>query len=120
MITVLLFYILAQLLLSITSMIRSKHMLESQSFAQLIQYGNNLTHLDKYAATCVQQSIVNYFVLPWVGVSNAEQDFERRSLLLKEYTECLAQDLLRLDHTVENGQDNKVYDFVLFMDSWTM
>lgn len=81
---------------------------ECQSFAQLIQSGNNLMHLDKYAGTCVQQSIVNYFVLPWIGVSNAEQDFERRSLLLKEYTECLAHDLMRLDHTVENGQDNKV------------
>lgn len=80
---------------------------ECQSFAQLVQLGNNLVHLDKYAGTCVQQSIVNYFVLPW-GVSNAEQNFEHRSTLLKEYTECLAQDLMRLDHTVENGQDNKV------------
>lgn len=92
-------------------MLRSKHILESQSFAQLIQAGNNLTHLDKYAATCTQQSIVNCFVLPWIGVMNAEQDFERRGVLLKEYIECLGQDLLRLDHTVENGQDNKVCFF---------
>lgn len=42
---------------------------------------------------------------------NAEQDFERRGVLLKEYIECLGQDLLRLDHTVENGQDNKVCFF---------
>lgn len=76
--------------------------------SQLIQCGSNLAHLDSRAIAYTHQSIVNCFVLPWCNVSNAEQDFERRGLLLEEYIGCLGQDLLRLDHTLINGQLDKV------------
>lgn len=75
---------------------------------QLIQCGSNLAHLDGRAVSYTLQSIVNCFVLPWCNVSNADQDFERRGLLLDEYIGCLAKDLLRLDHTLVNGQLDKV------------
>lgn len=76
--------------------------------SQLIQYGSNLAHLDSRAVAYTLQSIVNCFVLPWSNVSNAEQDFERRGLLLEEYIGRLGQDLIRLDHTLVNGQLDKV------------
>lgn len=75
---------------------------------QLIQCGSNLAHLDSRAIAYTLQSIVSCFVLPWFNVSNAEQDFERRGLLLDEYVGRLSQDLLRLDHTLVNGQLDKV------------
>lgn len=98
----------AQLLLSITSTLRPRYALECVSLSQLIQCGSNLAHLDSRAIAYTHQSIVNCFVLPWCNVSNAEQDFERRSLLLGEYIGCLGQDLIRLDHTLVNGQLDKV------------
>lgn len=98
----------AQLLLSITSTLKPRYALECISFSQLIQCGSNLAHLDSRAITYTHQSIVNCFVLPWCNVSNAEQDFERRILLLEEYVGCLGQDLIRLDHTLVNGQLDKV------------
>lgn len=98
----------AQLLLSITSTLKPRYALECVSLSQLIQCGSNLAHLDSRAITYTHQSIVNCFVLPWCSVSNAEQDFERRGQLLEEYVGCLGQDLIRLDHTLVNGQLDKV------------
>ncbi|KAG4078102.1 hypothetical protein HA402_002153 [Bradysia odoriphaga] len=98
----------AQLLLSITSTLKPRYALECVSLTQLIQCGSNLAHLDSRAVTYTLQSIVNCFVLPWCNVSNADQDFERRGLLLDEYIGCLAKDLIRLDHTLVNGQLDKI------------
>lgn len=98
----------AQLLLNITSTIKPRCSLECVSLSQLIQCGSNLAHLDSRAIAYTHQSIVCCFVLPWSNVSNADQDFERRGLLLEEYIGCLGQDLIRLDHTLINGQLDKV------------
>lgn len=70
--------------------------------------GGNLSHVDAQTAICIHQAIVNCFVLPWTNVATGDQDFERRSLLLKEYIASLSQDLLRLDHTLPDGQQEKV------------
>lgn len=100
--------VVAQLLLSITATLRPKFALECTSLQQLIQAGPLLDHLDNHAAVSVHQAIVNCFVLPWPMASNVDQDFDRRAQLLQEYIGCLAQDLLRLDHTLASGQRDKV------------
>lgn len=107
------YFIAAQLLLSITSTLKPRYALECVSLSQLIQCGSNLAHLDSRAIAYTHQSIVCCFVLPWCNVSNADQDFERRGLLLEEYIGCLGQDLIRLDHTLINGQLDKVNIFIL-------
>lgn len=75
---------------------------------QLIQAGSNLTYLDKKAAATIRQAIVNCFILPWPNVSNAEQEFEKRTFMLQEYISNLAQDLLNLDNSSGHGHVDKV------------
>lgn len=99
----------AQLILSISSTIRPRFMLDCPLIKQLIQIGNNLTYLDKQAANYIRFTIVNCFVLPWPNVTNAEQEFEKRALLLQEYIHNLAQDLLNLDNiSAGHSQQDKI------------
>lgn len=104
----------AQLLLSITSVLRPKYALECPALQQLFQAGPHLSHLDEQAAIIVQQSLVASLVVPWsLGVlstspSSNDQDMERRAALLHEYIASLACDLLALDHTTASGQQDKV------------
>lgn len=98
----------AQFLLTVSSAIRPRYMLDCPSFKQLIQMGGNLTYLDQQAATIIRNSIVNCFVLPWPNVLNAEQFFDRRLALLQEYVHNLSENLMNLDHSVMYNQHDKV------------
>lgn len=99
----------AQFLLTVSSVIRPRYMLDCPSFKQLIQMGSNLTYLDQQAATIIRNAIVNCFVLPWPNVSNADQVFDRRLTLLHEYVnKNLSGNLLSLDHSLMHNQHDKV------------
>lgn len=89
----------AQFLLTVSSTIRPRYLLDCPSFKQLIQLGIQLNHLDKLAAKTVRNAIVNSFVLPWPNVPNAEQVFDRRLVMLEEYINNLSANLLNVDHS---------------------
>lgn len=76
--------------------------------AQLVDIGHNLTHLDKHVVVIVQQIIVNCFVLPWTNVANNDQNFQERGRLLHDYTSRLATDLLSLDMSYGQLQQEKM------------
>lgn len=101
----------AQFLLTVSSVIRPRYMLDS-SFKQLIHMGSNLTYLDQQAATIIRNAIVNCYVLPWPNVSNADQLFDRRSILLQEYVYILSKNLVNLDHSVMHNQHDKVIKLI--------
>lgn len=98
----------AHFLLTVSSVIRPRYMLDCTSFKQLIQMGNNLSYLDQQASVFIRNAIVNCIVLPWPNLSNADQAFDRRLILLQEYFHNLSEDLLNLDHTVMHNQQDKV------------
>lgn len=98
----------AHFLLTVSSVIRPRYMLDCPSFKQLIQMGNNLTYLDQQASVFIRNAIVNCIVLPWPNLSNGDQAFDRRLVLLQEYFHNLSKDLLNLDHTVMHNQQDKV------------
>lgn len=100
----------AQLILTVSSTIRPRYMLDCPSIKQLIQIGSNLTYLDRQAASIVRNSIVNCFVLPWPNVTNSEQAFDRRMVMLHEYLHCLSENLLNSDHLamVHTQQDKMI------------
>lgn len=102
----------AHFLLTVSSVIRPRYMLDCPSFKQLIQMGNHLTYLDEQASAFIRNTIVNCFVLPWPNLSNPEQAFDRRLVLLQEYMYSLSENLLNLDHTVMHNQHDKVIKVV--------
>lgn len=99
----------AQFLLTTSSVVRPSYMLDCPSLKQIIQLGSNLSYLDQQAATIVRNAIVNCFVLPWPNVSNADQAFDRRTLLLQDYVNInLSENLLNLEHSMMHSQHDKV------------
>lgn len=98
----------AQFLLTVSLVIRPRYMLDCPSFKQLIQMGSHLTYLDQQAATIVRNAIVNCYVLPWPNVSNVDQVFDRRLVLLTDYMQNLSENLLNLDHPAMHNQHDKV------------
>lgn len=100
----------AQFLLTVSSAIRPRYMLDCPSFKQLIQMGSNLTYLDQQAATIIRNAIVNCLVLPWPNVS--DQAYDRRLILLHEYVNNLSENLMNLDHSVMHNQLDKVIKVV--------
>lgn len=109
----------AQFILTVSSKIRPRYMLDCPSFKQLIQMGSNLTYLDRQAATIIRNAIVNCFVLPWPNIANTDQAFDRRVTLLHEYIHNLSENLLNLDQlaTIHSQHDKiiKVVTVVLPM-----
>lgn len=97
----------AQLILTVSSQIRPRYMLDCPSIKQLIQIGSNLTYLDKQAAALIRNAIVNSFVLPWPNTVSAEQELERRTFMLHQYIHNLAQDLLNLDPVLTAGHNQQ-------------
>lgn len=97
----------AQLILTVSSQIRPRYMLDCPAIKQLIQIGSNLTYLDKQAAALIRNAIVNCFVLPWPNTPSAEQELERRSFMLHSYIHNLAQDLMNLDVTPSTGHSQQ-------------
>lgn len=89
----------AQFLLTVSSTIRPRYLLDCPSVKQLIQLGIQLNHLDKLAAKTVRNALVNSFVLPWPNVPNTEQVFDRRANMLAEYINNLSENLLNVDHS---------------------
>lgn len=83
----------AQFLLSVTSVIRPKYMLEIPSIVRLVQFGPNLRHLPAPVQSVTYEMIINCFVLPWQNVPNQEQEFEKRGLVLNEYVTNLGHDI---------------------------
>lgn len=102
----------AQFLLTVSSVIRPRYMLDCPSFKQLIQMGSNLTYLDQQASAFIRNTIVNCFVLPWPNTSNADQVFDRRLILLQEYVHNLSENLLNLDHSVMHNHHDKVIKII--------
>lgn len=101
----------AQFLLTVSTAIRPRYMLDCSSFKQIIQMGGNLTYLDQQAASIVRNAIVNCFVLPWPNVT--EQVFDRRTILLAEYIQSIAENLLKLDNLVTaHSQHDKIIKVV--------
>lgn len=100
----------AQLILTVSSTIRPRYILDCPSIKQIIQIGSNLTYLDRQAASIVRNAIVNCFVLPWPNVTNSEQAFDRRMVMLHEYLHCLSENLLNSDHLamVHSQQDKMI------------
>lgn len=109
----------AQFILTVSSTIRPRYLLDCPSFKQLIQMGSNLAYLDGQAATIIRNAIVNCFVLPWPNVANTDQAFDRRVTLLHEYIHNLSENLLNLDQlaTIHSQHDKiiKVATVVLPM-----
>lgn len=89
----------AQFLLTVSSNIRPRYLLDCPSFKQLIQHGIQLNHLDDLATKTIRNAIVNSFVLPWPNVPNADQVFDQRANMLEEYINNLSENLLNLDHS---------------------
>lgn len=87
----------AQFLLSVTSVIRPKYMLEVPSIVRLVQSGSNLKHLPGPVQSVTYEMIINCFVLPWQNVPNQEQEFDKRGLVLNEYVTNLGHDLFTLE-----------------------
>lgn len=80
-------------------------------FKWVIQTGN-LTFFQQ-ASSFIRNAIVNCFVLPWPNLSNTEQAFDRRLVMLQQYVYSLSEDLINLDHTViHNKHDEKVIKVV--------
>lgn len=102
----------AQFLLTVSSVIRPRYILDCPSFKQLFQMGNNLTYLDQQASTFIRNAIVNCFVLPWPNTSNADQAFDRRQILLEQYIHSLSENLSNLDHSVMHNQHDKVIKII--------
>lgn len=102
----------AQFLLTVSSVIRPRYMLDCSSFKQLIQLGINLTYLDEQASTFIRNAIINCFVLSWPNLSNADQAFDRRSIMLQDYVQKISENLLSLDHSVMYNQHDKVIKIV--------
>lgn len=98
----------AQFLLTVSSVIRPRYMLDCTSFKQLIQMGSNLTYLDQQAAITARNAIVNCFVLPWPNVPNADQLLDRRQVLLVDYVNKVSENLVNLDHSAMHNQHDKV------------
>lgn len=110
----------AQFVLTVSTVVRPRYMLECPAFKQLIVAGSNLIHLEEQAAAIVRNAIVNCYVLPWPNVSNSEQVFDRRSMMLTNYVNSVANGLLSLDlpmATVHSQHDKviKVMTVVLPM-----
>lgn len=93
----------ADLLLNITAILRPKYILAIPSIIQLIQFGNNLTHLPDHIIKRIQGAIVNCFVLPWHNCTYAQQDIDTRNLHLQKYISNLAHDILHLDNIMAGG-----------------
>lgn len=103
----------AQFLLTVSTAVRPRFMLDCPSFKLLIQAASNLTHLDHRAASIVRNAIVNCLVLAWPNVSNAEQAFDRRTVMLTEYVHSVADNLLKLDDSIAvHSQHDKVVKVV--------
>ncbi|XP_055913016.1 exportin-6 [Eupeodes corollae] len=99
----------AQLLLNIASMIRPKQMLEVDLVVQLVRAGTALPHLPKHVLPVVYEALISSLVFPWKNISQQEQDFGRRSLVLQDYVSCLCQEFLAIDPSVlNNGHDVKI------------
>lgn len=98
----------AQFMLTVSSQIRPRYMLDCQSIKQLIQIGTNLTYLDRQAAILIRNAIVNCLLLPWPNVSLSEQKFTERDQLLREYIHSLSQDMMNLDYSVAHGHHEKI------------
>lgn len=108
----------AQLLLNISVVLRPRCMLECPAIKQLIQIGIDLNYLDQNAAALIRQMIVNCFVLPWPNLSNAEQELDKRAMMLREYIFNLAQDLLNSDHSIGHEKLDKVRERGMNVPLW--
>lgn len=102
----------AQLLLSISNVLRPRFMLECPGIRQLIQSSSTSSHFDKQIALYVQNMAVNCFVLPWLNMPPAAQEFEKRAIALHTFIQNLAQDLLNVDDTTAYSQQDKVIKFL--------
>lgn len=98
----------SQFILTVSTQVRPRYMLDCPSIKQLIQIGPSLTYLDRQAAVLIRNAIVNCCLLPWPNVAAAEQKFSERDALLREYVHSLSQDLMNLDHTAAHGQREKI------------
>lgn len=102
----------ARFLLTVSSIIRPRYLLDCPSFKQLSHMGNHLNYLDEQAASFIRNAFVNCFVMPWPNVSNADQAFDRRLVLLQEYVHSLSESMLNLDQTIMHNQQDKVMKIV--------
>lgn len=99
----------AQLLLNIASVIRPKQMLEVDLVVQLIHAGTTLPHLPKNVLPIIYEALISSLVFPWKNITQQDQDFGRRCLVLQEYVACLCQEFLTINPVVPaNGQDVKI------------
>ncbi|XP_055383125.1 exportin-6-A [Condylostylus longicornis] len=99
----------AQLLLSISSVIKPRFMIECYSITQLIQCGPVLAHLPKPVICAIYETVINCLTLPWQNVPSQQQDFEKRNIALQEYIKCISNDFTDLDYTtMGNGQEQKI------------
>ncbi|XP_030377942.1 exportin-6-A isoform X2 [Scaptodrosophila lebanonensis] len=88
----------SELLLFISTVIRPKCLLEIAQIQSLLQAGPRLgTQLPRQVSINIQISLVSYMVLPWKCVPEAQQDYQRRLWMLREYIDGLAQHFLELD-----------------------
>lgn len=88
----------SELLLFISTVIRPKCLLEIPQIQSLLQAGSRLgAQLPRQVSINVHISLVSYMVLPWKGVPEQQQDYQRRQWMLREYIQGLAQNFLDLD-----------------------
>uniref|UniRef100_A0A1B0CSC0 Exportin-1/Importin-beta-like domain-containing protein n=2 Tax=Lutzomyia longipalpis TaxID=7200 RepID=A0A1B0CSC0_LUTLO len=88
----------AQLLLSISSIMRPGGLHEQSGMLQLIHAGRNLPHLDQQTSQLVFQSICNCLILPHAGQNEVHNEaiLSQRAQRLGEYINTLAKDLLTI------------------------
>lgn len=75
----------AQLLLSITTTIRPKHLLDTHQMLQLMNFGLELYENDQKVALPIYKAICNTFLLPWTGVNANLQQFNSRAKSLENF-----------------------------------
>ncbi|KAL9880958.1 exportin-6-like isoform X1 [Glossina fuscipes] len=93
----------SQLLLCISSVIRPKSLLEFPAIINIMQSGPRLSHLPSQVQANIYISIVSYLILPWKNVDERGQDYEHRSIMLREYVDSLARSFLQLDLNTINS-----------------
>lgn len=101
------------MLFSISSYLCPKYTIDGVAVSELYHLGLNLTHLDGQAALIVHKTIANLCLLPKYDATEIPL-IEAQTQRLIQYISGMAQDFMRLDHTLPHGQQEKVISFSSF------
>ncbi|ALC48627.1 Exp6 [Drosophila busckii] len=88
----------SELLVFISTSIRPKYLLEIPEVQAILHQSSRLeTHLPRLVCNNMHISLLSCMVLPWPGVPDSAQDYERRQWMLREYIEGLSGEFMLLD-----------------------